>query len=99
MPLLPDEKHILQLADKLRPLTALEGWKIYLSILDGHISSKTALALRPAESIEGVVRSEADKGAIMGLRLARGIVGSILEDAESIRKKYTSADVDLTGDD
>src|SRR5215469_2347409 len=99
MPPHEDEKHSLKLANKLRPLTALEGWKIYISILDEHINTKVNAVLSPGGGIDGVLKSEADKGAIMGLRLARGIVGSILQDADAISKKYAGSDMDLTGDE
>jgi hypothetical protein len=82
-------------------MVATDGWKVYAKILEMHLQGKRNEWEQPAEvavdGISQVLRSESAKGAIMGLRLALGIPGSILESDKILRKKLglaSSGEVD-----
>ena len=96
-----EEKAELRTGTAIRNLLQVEGWKVYVKILEMHLQGKRNEFEVPAEKeldgIAQVLRAESAKGAIMGLRLALGIPESILANDKVLRKKLglaTSAEDD-----
>ena len=85
-----EEKAELRTGTAIRNMVGTDGWKVYTKILEMHLQGKRNEFEEPAETkldgIAQVLRSESAKGAIMGLRLALSIPGSILDNDKVLRK-------------
>ena len=85
-----EEKAELRTGTAIRNMLNTDGWKVYSKILEMHLNGKRNEWEAPAEAkldgIAQVLRSESAKGAIMGLRLALSIPGSILDNDKILRK-------------
>lgn len=98
----PEDKEDLELAEIFLPLLKLKGWHAYLALLDKHIADKKHKVALPVSIIAGshpsesavdrLIALEADKGAIIGLRLAREAVDAMIAQADAIRKRYNPED-------
>jgi hypothetical protein len=95
-----EEKAEIRTGTAIRNMVATDGWKVYQKILEIHLQGKRNEFEEPAETkldgISQVLRSESAKGAIMGLRLALSIPGSILDNDKILRKNLGLA---TSGDD
>lgn len=96
-----EEKAELRTGTAMRDLVRSDGWKVYAKILEMHLQGKRNEFEEPAETkldgIAQILRSESAKGAIMGLRLALSIPGSILESDQALRRSLglaASGDID-----
>lgn len=102
MSLSPEMAKDLRDAREIEDMLRTPGWKRYAEILEGHIATKTKVALFPVseqiemDGIKQVLFGEAAKGAIMGLRLALQLPSDIVRGAESIRATLKPSDAEVT---
>lgn len=93
-----EQKAELRTAKAIRAMLLTEGWHVYRKVLETHLQGKRnefeQPAIREADGIAQVLRSESAKGAIMGLRLALSIPDGILSNDRLLRQQ-----VGLAGDD
>lgn len=81
-----DQKNVLKLARAFEPMVRSEGWHFYMQIVEGHLKAHMEGIISPTVDIAGVLQGERDKGAVVGLRLVKNIVSSVIEQAAEIRK-------------
>jgi hypothetical protein len=85
-----EEKAELRTGTTIKNWINTDGWKIYKTILEAHLAGKRLELEAPVETrLDGMaqaLRSEAAKGAIMGLRLALSIPEGIINNDKILRK-------------
>lgn len=88
--LTPEERAELRTGRAIRNLLNVEGWHVYRKILEAHLLAKRNELEAPAETssdgIAQVLRFEAVKGSIIGLRLALAIPEGILSGDKMLRQ-------------
>jgi hypothetical protein len=77
-----------------RALLRLPGWHAFLALLDEFIADRAAKVRHPVTLLPGpgsamdkMISLEADKGAIIGLRLARSAVDDMIAHADLLQKQ------------
>jgi hypothetical protein len=94
----PEDKDDIKIGRAFQAMVATEGWQHYLRLLNVHIETTKNRALQPFavkqenkashqvlfSAVDQLLSSEADKGAIMGLTLARDLPSSIISNMETL---------------
>lgn len=63
-----DELKILKLGRELEALIAVPGWESLRLALEENANQRLMKVLQPAESMDGVLKLEFEKGALFGIR-------------------------------
>lgn len=88
-----DDLQHLKLAREFENLHLHPGWKLYISILDGHLREKELEAMQIAGSVDEALKQNAAKGAVLMGRLARDITSGIIRVAQEIRKSKSGEEL------
>jgi hypothetical protein len=83
------DKEDLETAELFAPLLKIRGWHAFMALLDKHIFDEQLKVQQPCRTVDEMIALESHKGALIGLRLARGIVPTIIAHADEIRKRMS----------
>lgn len=84
--LAPDEIEKIKLARALEPLRRLEAWRIYKDLLLAHKENHIKAIMSGTADVAGVLKGERDKGAVVALNLATGLLDILCKEAEDLTK-------------
>lgn len=80
------EKLDRERVDQFRLLEKHGGWLAYQALLSSKIQEASDMLLQPAQGLDGMVRTEFQKGAMYGLILARDLVRATVMADDEARK-------------
>lgn len=95
MALTEDERDLLNAANKIREFQKTDWWGFLLQFVMEAQMVRMRLAVAEAGGMDGLVRTEFQKGAVYGLGLLRSVFDETLAQAEAIRQREAA----LTEDD
>lgn len=79
-------------AEKFRAMTATEGWKLYIELLETRQQIFADALMTPAGTLDGAVALEYVKGTMSGLILARDLPSIIIAVMDSPAGPATDGD-------
>lgn len=78
------DKEDRERAEAFVAMEKMEGWPLYISLLNIRLQALSERLLAPSGSIDGVLTSEFIKGAMYGLVLARDLPSITIESMRQI---------------
>lgn len=84
-------KHLKDSRD-VEDMIRTPGWKIYEAILRGHYNAKLREIEKVSNGVDEAVRSNADKGALLALRLALETPSAMVNQSNAIKAETNPAD-------
>jgi hypothetical protein len=96
-----EDQSDIKVGRALQAMIATEGWAHFVRLVDAHIETVKKQALQPFvvtqenkashqvlfSALDSFLASESQKGAIMGLSLARDLPSGIISNMETLLKK------------